>query len=709
MAAMWMRLRQLGAQLATGPNRIALSTALRGTIATVTPLALLPLLGGGDLAYPTVLGALNTSMVDVGGSYRNRLTAMALFALVGPCLLLLGAAVSAEWWLATLCMLGIAVVSGLVRALGPGSTSFGINTSVAFLVGLSVGESGGPHLLWALGFGGGALWTILVALAFWQLRPYRRVEQEIAGAWEAVAALVAAAQPAEAGASIVARRRREQRLTARHRLARDAVERAREALGEMRAGTSGPGILLAQLTVLLNAAARIGAAAVTLGEVAMPESAPRRAAIAELERACRDVARILLRGEGEPALDAMRRRVQELGADGAPERRADRLALAQAMRHLENANDAFAQLFDHHRRLVDFLRLPVTFRRPSGAALRTLRAHLTPDSAIFRHALRVAVVAALGTAVITRYDLGHGIWLPMTALIILQPEYGGTINRALQRTAGTVAGAVVAGVLIVAVHGGAAFDAAIAALLFATFALIRRRYGYAITFLTPIVMLLIGAGSADPWIDLAERIAYTAVGAVLALAAGYGLWPQWERERLSDRLARAIRADCDYLVATLTGLATAAPPDAALAQLRRRAEIAVGNADAAFQRMLGEPAHRRARVDSGFTLLVYIHRLNRHTTALAAHLGIVAAASGALETLRELLATALDDIAQAVDDARPPAPRPAFDEPLAQLRAALSGGGDPAPDRSVAALLDQLVSDVTGLLLAPVAPRSRAA
>jgi uncharacterized membrane protein YccC len=279
----------------------------------------------------------------------------------------------------------------------------------------------------------------------------------------------------------------------------------------------------------------------------------------------------------------------------------------------------------------------------------------------------------------------------------------------LQRTAGTVAGAVVAGVLIVAVHGGAAFDAAIAALLFATFALIRRRYGYAITFLTPIVMLLIGAGSADPWIDLAERIAYTAVGAVLALAAGYGLWPQWERERLSDRLARAIRADCDYLVATLTGLATAAPPDAALAQLRRRAEIAVGNADAAFQRMLGEPAHRRARVDSGFTLLVYIHRLNRHTTALAAHLGIVAAASGALETLRELLATALDDIAQAVDDARPPAPRPAFDEPLAQLRAALSGGGDPAPDRSVAALLDQLVSDVTGLLLAPVAPRSRAA
>ena len=152
---MWAKLRQLGARFATGPNRIALSTALRGTIATVTPLALLPLLGWDDPAYATVLGALNTSMVDVGGSYRNRLTAMAVFAVVGPCLLLLGTAAVAEWWLAMLCMFAITVVSGLVRALGPGSISLGINMAVAFLVGLSVGESGGSHLACALSFGGG--------------------------------------------------------------------------------------------------------------------------------------------------------------------------------------------------------------------------------------------------------------------------------------------------------------------------------------------------------------------------------------------------------------------------------------------------------------------------------------------------------------------------------------------------------------------------
>src|SRR5258708_9389305 len=107
-------------------------------------------------------------------------------------------------------------------------------------------------------------------------------------------------------------------------------------------------------------------------------------------------------------------------------------------------------------------------------------------------------------------------------------------------------------------------------------------------------MLLSGAGSTDPWLDLADRIAYTVVGAALALAAGYGLLPPWARERLSDRLARAIRADRDYLAAALAALGKAAPPAAALAALRRHPEIAVGTAGAAFQRMLGQPPHRPA-------------------------------------------------------------------------------------------------------------------
>jgi len=72
---MWTTLRQLRGRLAASPNRIAFAWALRGTIATGLPLVALPALGLGPLSNFVVIGALNTSMVDVGGSYRSRLTA----------------------------------------------------------------------------------------------------------------------------------------------------------------------------------------------------------------------------------------------------------------------------------------------------------------------------------------------------------------------------------------------------------------------------------------------------------------------------------------------------------------------------------------------------------------------------------------------------------------------------------------------------------
>jgi uncharacterized membrane protein YccC len=237
-------------------------------------------------------------------------------------------------------------------------------------------------------------------------------------------------------------------------------------------------------------------------------------------------------------------------------------------------------------------------------------------------------------------------------------------------------------------------------LLFATFLLIRRRYSYGITFLTPLIILLIGIGSADPWIDLAERVAYTVAGALLALAAGYLIWPRWEREQLRDRLAAAILADKAYLDAVLSAMAAPAPEASAeISALRRQSEIAVANADAGFQRMLAEPASKTPLVAAGFALLVYLHRLCRHTIALAAQLG-AAAPPEPLGDLRRLLGAALDGAAQAVREGGPPAPRPDFDAPLAKVA---SAAGD-----AVTLLLGRLVSDTTSVLGATAAAVDRA-
>src|SRR3954464_7103156 len=111
---------------------------------------------------------------------------------------------------------------------------------------------------------------------------------------------------------------------------------------------------------------------------------------------------------------------------------------------------------------------------PLADTLEALRAHFSFRSAIFRHALRVALATAAGTAIV-HLQFAHGIWVPMATLIVLQPEFGGTIDRALQRTAGTVAGAALAGLMLATLNGTVVFEPLLIVLLFGAFFVLRRR------------------------------------------------------------------------------------------------------------------------------------------------------------------------------------------------------------------------------------------
>lgn len=701
-------IERLSEQLGSGPNRIALSTAARGTLATTVPLALFPHTVLADLTYPAVLGALATCMIDVGGPYRTRLVAMLVQALGGPCLLLLGSTVGGHWWAAAAVMAGIGLVFGLLRALGPGGASLGINTAVAFLVGVQVVGIEGRHATpWALGYSVGGVWTIVITLAFWHFRPYKRLEQEVAAAWDAVASLLlAAVGPADK--SVVSRRRREQRIATAHAATRSAVEQARDMLGEMRTGTVGPGTTVANLVVLIDAAAGVAGTAVSLCELAVSSRADRRDAEAELAGACRVVGRILIESKGELPLASLREVLEAMRSDGAAP--PDRLeAWNRALRHLEDAAEALRILFGVKHRVPDLLRLPFAHQLPRGAIVNALRTHTTPRSAVFRHAMRVAAVTACDTALLAYFRLPHGIWLPLTSISILQPDYSGTAARALQRTLGTVAGAVIAGALLATVRGTAGYNAAIGLLLFTTFLLIRRNYGYGITFLTPVIILLIGMSSVHPWVDLAQRVGYTTVGALLALAAVYLLWPQWERDQLRDRLARAIDADKAYVDAVLQGLSDPSVHEEKLADLRRDAEIAVANADAGFQRMLAEPERRTPLLAVGFALLVHLHRLCRHSISLSMHLSNASVPHEPLARLRQLIQGILEDLRKVISEGRVPVPWPSIEPQLAEVVAQLVSGSTNKCSDAVGTLLGHVVNDMTGLLSAAGYDRKGAA
>src|SRR6185436_16411817 len=97
--------------------------------------------------------------------------------------------------------------------------------------------------------------------------------------------------------------------------------------------------------------------------------------------------------------------------------------------------------------------------REAGAAealpepwIDTLRGSLALDSAVLRHATRVAIIALLSVFVTRALDLQRGYWATLTAVLLLQPYLPATITRGVQRVAGTVAGGLIATATAALVH-----------------------------------------------------------------------------------------------------------------------------------------------------------------------------------------------------------------------------------------------------------------
>ena len=685
-------------------NRIAFWWAVRGTVATALPLLLLPLFGVEQGSRLIAIGALNTSMVDVGGSYRSRLGAMGLNAVLSPVALFLGVEVRDDWLLATCLIFVIALGSGLARALGPSATPLGLLVGSTFLVGTNIPGVLGQPIEWAALYCLGGLWTVFIALVFWRLRPFKRLEQEVASAWEAVAIFIAVIGRVDSnvGRKVGARGRRERLLARRHVAAREAIERARLSLGEVRQDISGAGVTIAHLMILVRTAAWITEAHVSIAEVRQEEgrytegcfdAAILNALMNAVEQAVRGVIRSLLSGTNQLSLAAVQdgfRRLVDRSGTADPEVR----CFAQVVQQLESAQEILKVLFSAERRFASIIP-PLTRTTPRGFAVGAIRAQLSFSSAIFRHALRVATAGSISTAVMLLLKLPHGIWLPMTTLIVLQPEFGSTLRRALQRTAGTIAGAAIAGMALATLHGTLALTLLLTALMFVAFFVQRRQYGLGVTFLTPLIVLLITTTVGDQWIDTLDRVTDTLAGAMVGIGSSYLLWPQWERQRLPALLARAIRATCAYMARVLEALARSEGERPG--QLRRRAEIAIGNAEAGFQRLLTEPARHRGNVSRAFAILTYTRRLERHLIALAAQIGTVQLPGSEISSLSVLLETVQEEIALAITAGRRPQPCPPLDSALERVTTLLVSEEARSPGSTISFLLSRVVSDTASL------------
>jgi hypothetical protein len=76
--------------------------------------------------------------------------------------------------------------------------------------------------------------------------------------------------------------------------------------------------------------------------------------------------------------------------------------------------------------------------------LGRLREELTLHGETAAYVARLALALLLSTAIYRYFQVRNGYWIPMTALLVLKPQWTGTLSRGIARMVGTVAGAGIA-------------------------------------------------------------------------------------------------------------------------------------------------------------------------------------------------------------------------------------------------------------------------
>jgi uncharacterized membrane protein YccC len=160
----------------------------------------------------------------------------------------------------------------------------------------------------------------------------------------------------------------------------------------------------------------------------------------------------------------------------------------------------------------------------------------SPDS------LRFAIVLAVAMALGRHFAADRGYWIPMTAALVLKPDFQTTFVRGFGRIAGTLIGAVVATLVIALVRGHpVAQVAGLIATAAAAYVTFNPNYALFSIAITSFVVIVLGMRGLPGTTTIDARVLDTLAGGALAMI-GYLAWPTWERKRTRALLADLIEA-----------------------------------------------------------------------------------------------------------------------------------------------------------------------
>lgn len=634
-------IKQLNAILTQEYFEPTISWAFRVVLALNVPLIVLPLWKGFSFEVIwAAFGAYMISLTDYRGLHSKKILIQTLESVLIFFAALLGMWVTHSLTLSLLAMFLVGVFAAIVRNWNEYGSSVGVAVGFFFLFGLSNPVPFEESLVCGLYLLIGAFWAIVITLFSFPLRPSNPVKRSVARIWKANTELLDAMilqQNSKADLAeditkkevnvrssinhsidLFARRKQGSMIKVQHydlliELRRNAAlfSASLNVLHEELAVLNGTAFQPVKDTTLYKTLSAFAQASARLA-IVIYTSRPEDLTLAKV-RSQRCGIAIELFKESCASL------VLNSGEEKALRHFTDTLEraneyLQEAIRLLETKFSLKkSDYFESYK--LSFNNFTVGVE--NWVFTDFLKSLLRFNSEQFKYALRVSVALCAGVFIFKYFEIDHGYWIPLTLMIVIQPYYGATRKKGIERIGGTLGGVVVGGLIMLLPLAHEAFVVLLIVVSFFVAYFLRNNYKVGVFFVTVMMVVLMQLTQRGTVELIAWRILSTLIGAFLAFGAGYAFWPVWEKERFPKLMRDALDQSKQYLNRVVSYYTNALETNDTWYKNRQLTEAANNTVFASVQRMYEEPKHIQHQVDNYFARVSVNMRITREITSIA--------------------------------------------------------------------------------------------
>lgn len=246
--------------------------------------------------------------------------------------------------------------------------------------------------------------------------------------------------------------------------------------------------------------------------------------------------------------------------------------------------------------------------------------NLTFRSNNFKYAVRLTAAMLAGYAVSSMLSVSHTYWVLLTILTIVKPVYNVTRRRNIQRVLGTLAGVLVASILLFLISDTTALLVLLVVSMLMAYSLLRVNYLGFVTFLTIYIVITFHFLHPIEYQSLiGERLIDTFIGSVVAALAARFIFPVWEHENIKGAMEEAIETNRAYFLAAWDHLTGAPVDESEYNRARSDAIVALTNLSDNFQQMLVEPGQGKTS-SHVHQFVIASHALTSRIAALSSSL-----------------------------------------------------------------------------------------